>query len=192
MKYIVSSRDDFTPVLGCCSPDLILCPKCPYEMASSYEFSPRFSWGLSLFCKHCDSMWMICTHCPKLRAPFCFGSEMMRHHKSKHLMDSDRSVGVKRSIAETAESGLSNVGAEGNNNSSACAEVSADVENGCVRRMVVEELFSTNSNKDTTAKQDVDTVLVGNDPVHMEISCEGVHQPSLLDAPDLVGLDKES
>jgi len=106
-----------TEVIGQCNPSLTLCPKCPSDRhASSWEYSPRFSWGLSLFCSQCDTMWMVCRKCPKLRNRFRSGSEMLRHNKKRHANESrpspssrlspsshPSSSGGKRSIAEVEE-----------------------------------------------------------------------------------------
>ena len=104
-------------VIGQCNPSLTLCPKCPSDRhASSWEYSPRFSWGLSLFCSQCDTVWMVCRKCPKLRNHFRSGSEMLRHNKKRHANESrpspssrlspsshPSSSGGKRSIAEVEE-----------------------------------------------------------------------------------------
>jgi hypothetical protein len=97
-----------TEAIGWCNPSLALCPKCPSDVyASSWEYSSRFSWGLSLFCSRCDSMWMVCRKCSKLRNRFLSGSEMLRHNKARHGNDSRPSPSSrpsssvrKRSIAE--------------------------------------------------------------------------------------------
>ena len=107
MKNQVSSPDELTcDVIGSCNPKLIYCPKCPgNKLASSWEYSTRFSWGLSLCCNQCGTIWMICRRCPKVWSCFCFGSDMLRHNKAKHQQDSLQTVGAKRSISEV-EDGL--------------------------------------------------------------------------------------
>jgi len=102
MKNQVSSPDELTcDDIGSCNPKLIYCPKCSHnKVASSWEYSTHFSWGLLLCCNECGTIWLICRRCPKVRSRFCFGSDMLQHNKDKHLHDMSQTVGVKCPLNE--------------------------------------------------------------------------------------------
>ncbi len=54
-------------IVGTCNPNLILCPKCPQsQVATSWEYSTHFSWGLSLCWSCCGTVWMVWRCCPKV------------------------------------------------------------------------------------------------------------------------------
>ena len=61
--------------------------------------------GVSLFCSQCDSMWMVCQSCPKLRnRRFLSASEMLNHNRDRHRNDTRPSPGSnKRSFAEVEQ-----------------------------------------------------------------------------------------
>ena len=90
-KSVAASKrlniSDFTPdVIGMCKLKFVYCPKCsPGVVASSWEQSPRFSWGVSLSCGKCKMVWMICKDCTNVNSYFCFGSQMFQHHQRKHI-----------------------------------------------------------------------------------------------------------
>ena len=86
----MSSLDELTPeIIGNCNVRFLYCPKCtPKEvLASFWEERPRFPWCLSLSCGACKFIWMTCKVCTRVKSHFCFGSDLLRHHKEKHLSD---------------------------------------------------------------------------------------------------------
>jgi len=86
----VSSLDELTPeIIGNCNVRFLYCPKCtPKEvLASFWEERPLFPWCLSLSCRACKFIWMTCKVCTWIKSHFCFGSDLLWHHKEKHLSD---------------------------------------------------------------------------------------------------------
>ncbi len=82
-----SSISNFTPdVIGVCKLKFVYCPKCSNaRVASSWEQSIHFSWGLSLSCNKCNMVWMICKDCSNVNSYFCSSSQMFQHHRKKHV-----------------------------------------------------------------------------------------------------------
>ncbi len=78
---------DFTPdVIGLSILNLVYRPKCsPGVVASSWEQSAHFSFGVSLSCRKCNTVWMICKDCSNINSYLCFGSQMFQHYQKKHI-----------------------------------------------------------------------------------------------------------
>ncbi len=78
---------DFTPdVIGVCKLKFVYFLKSsPGAVASSWEQSAHFSWGVALSSGKCKTVWMICKDCSNVNSYFCFGSQIFQHHGKKHI-----------------------------------------------------------------------------------------------------------
>jgi hypothetical protein len=90
LMFKVSTLEDFPlEVIEKCNPKLLNCPKCaPTKVLSlSWEPHSRFLWCFSFSCGSCKPIWMACKYCTRVKFHFCYGSELLHHHKDKHLSD---------------------------------------------------------------------------------------------------------
>jgi hypothetical protein len=90
LMFKVSTLEDFPlEVIEKCNPRLLYCSNCaPMKvLSSSWEPHSRFPWCVSFSCGSCQTIWIACKYCTRVKSHFCYGSELLHHHKDKHLSD---------------------------------------------------------------------------------------------------------
>jgi hypothetical protein len=113
LMFKVSTLEDFPlEVIEKCNPKLLYCPKCAPTKVLSSSWKPysHFPWCVSFSGGSCQTIWMACKYCTRVKSHFCYGSELLHHHKGKHLSDvsdvkppiSKRLLG-KHSVVELCE-----------------------------------------------------------------------------------------
>jgi hypothetical protein len=115
ISFTRPSYESLQPYLGVSRINLWHCPKCPYvTLPCNIRSSEEYFWGAVLTCGSCQSSWLVCTACSKVRLPFLNPNEcsLHHHHLRKHhngKKEAELSMLIKEIVSSSSSSNNNNL-----------------------------------------------------------------------------------